>query len=81
MSRPVVGQALGALQSSIDRRLTDRLAEARLQEIEVAAFVDVVREHPAIAALVAEFGLAPGSAAALGCTRRDHRVAAAASVW
>src|SRR5882672_1579412 len=50
----------------INRRLVDRLAESRLQEIEIAAFIgllDVAREHPAIAALEAAFGLLPFGAA------------------
>src|SRR5688500_3592847 len=41
---------------SVDRRLGDRRAEGRLEEVEVAALIglqDVAAEHPAVAALVA----------------------------
>src|SRR5882724_7651237 len=50
----------------INRRLADRGAESRFEEVEIAAVVgllDVAREHPAIAALEAPFGLLPFGAA------------------
>src|SRR5258708_2792748 len=50
----------------INRWFADRLAESGFQEIEIAAFIgllDVAREHPAIAALEAAFGLLPFGAA------------------
>src|SRR5215472_18422049 len=51
---------------SVNRRLTDRLAKAGLEEIEIAAFIgllDVTRKHPAVAALEARGGLLPLGAA------------------
>src|SRR5690349_13821007 len=54
------------MPESINRGLVDRLAEAGLEEVEVAAFIgllDMFREHPAIAALEAALGRLPfGSA-------------------
>src|SRR5262249_3196758 len=52
--------------ASVNRRLFDRLAKARLQKIEIAAFIglfDVPGEHPAIAALEAALGLLPSGTA------------------
>src|SRR5712672_2508888 len=51
---------------SINRRLADRRAEPRFEEIEIAAFIgllDVARKHPAIAALEAPLGRLPFGAA------------------
>src|SRR5258708_27043225 len=45
---------------SVDRGFIDRRAEAVFEEIEISALVGlpyIAREHPAIAALVAGFGL------------------------
>src|SRR5437879_105655 len=50
----------------VNRRLADRRAETGLQEVEVAAVIgllDVLCEHPAIAALEAALGLLPGGPA------------------
>src|SRR5215475_13676420 len=52
--------------ASINRGFIDRLAKTGLEEIEVAAFIgllDVLGEHPAIAAFEAALGLLPCSAA------------------
>src|SRR5688500_4935564 len=48
--------------ASENRRLADRLAEARLQEIEIAALVgllDVTREHEPVTALIARLRRLP----------------------
>src|SRR5919202_1851408 len=63
----VSGPRAMASASSVDRRLGHRRAEVGAQEVEVAALVrllDVPREHPAVAALVARRRRGPGGAAA-----------------
>src|SRR3954471_23880020 len=52
--------------SLVNRRLADRRAEIGLEEVEVAAVIgllDVLGEHPAVAAFEAALGLLPGGAA------------------
>src|SRR5262249_11306530 len=57
---------ISSRSASINRGFIDRLAETGLEEIEVASLIgllDVLGEHPAIAALEAALGLLPGGAA------------------
>src|SRR4051812_14278404 len=68
-SNPVCACGSGLLRrfaprnnQSINCRLLHRRAKTGFEEVEVAAFIclaDVPREHPAIAALEAGFGLLP----------------------
>src|SRR5437588_298329 len=63
--------------SLIDRRFGHGRAEARFQEIEVATFVgllDVLGEHPAVAAFIARLGFLPGGAALGQLLVRDVHV-------
>src|SRR6202012_1550486 len=60
-----VRDRLSLKDALINRGLADRGAEIRFQEIEIAALIgllDMAREHPAIAALVASLRLLPGRA-------------------
>src|SRR4051812_44614327 len=62
----VASLSLVMSRSLVNRGLADRRAEIGLEEVEVAAVIgllDVLGEHPAIAALEAAFGLLPGGAA------------------
>src|SRR3954468_24084399 len=62
----VASVSLVISRSLVNRRLADRRAEIGLEEVEVAAVIgllDVLGEHPAIAALEAALGLLPGGAA------------------
>src|SRR5581483_11435115 len=62
----VASESLDMSCSLVNRRLADRRAEIGLEEVEVAAVIgllDVLGEHPAIAALEAALGLLPGGAA------------------
>src|SRR5437763_10452913 len=62
---------------SVNRRLADRRAEIGLQEVEVAAVIgllDVLGEHPAIAALEAALGRLPVGAALFELGFRDLEI-------
>src|SRR3954462_3581958 len=68
--------------SLVNRGLADRRAEIGLEEVEVAAVIgllDVLGEHPAIAALEAALGLLPGGAALVELGLRHIKIDGAGS--